>query len=511
MNVYSFSENDVRDMVKQCIEQFGGTGWEYLAKQFPVLLDDKLSAIDKFNLDAHDTFSFANQYYVGFSESRALKQITDYYSAKKLSLSWSELQENVRDVLIHEYGHILLEHVFQKPMTKQLDAEAQVVTAEIETNRGIPKSSRAKYFDEVIISDDKEDFQTVKPYITHKAIFDEVKRLWKSHKDKQNNPQDDECSDNGGGGDNDKQKDSSGKEQQGSNSTTPTPSTDQKSEQNSGQENEQNGAQSGDQQQEQIKKPDHVGTMVQAMRDAQSNDAQPRDLLSELGLQASEDFKDGDVHERLQILTELAQNNEIKKTLSKIKGSLAGELSKERIGTYSRPSRKTSEDGMMRKGTKRGATKRPSILIALDESGSMDTTAVKTAATAIKLVSKTIGRNRSDIKICKFNNVVTMVKPLARSDELVENYYPRGGTNFDSVINLARDSKCDVVLCIGDGMGTLPNETNGIKWLDILITPYGTVDNVKQYCYTDADKNGRRETLWLGNNRRRVEQFAMDM
>lgn len=502
MAQYIFTEEQVKTMAKNTIKDFAGTGWEYLAKQFPVVFDDKLPSTDKVNLDAHNTFSFADQYYVGFSESRALKQITDYYSAKNLELGYSELEKNVRNVLVHEYGHILLEHVFEKPSKTKFDDEVRVVTAEIETNRGIPKYERAQYFDDVIISDDKEGFQTVKPFITHKAITNEVKRLWKQHKDKQPDQQNDDCSNKGGGGDDSDKEQNSNKSQSQNSSQTPSSSA----EQNNGQEK-----QSGGQEQAQIKKPDNVGTMVQAMRDANSDNKPQTDLLTELGLGQSDDFNDGDIKQKLQVLTELAYNNEIKKTLSKIKGSLAGELSREKVGTYSRPSRKTGDDGLMRRGTKRGANKRPNILIALDESGSMDRTAVKTAATAIKLVAKTIGRNRSDIHICSFATYIHRKATLGNYDDVVDNYRPYGGTSFSSVIDYAQTLKADVVLCIGDGLASLPNDCGNVKWVDVLITPHCEIERANGY-YTQKDiESGRRETLWLGNNKRRVEQLAGEM
>lgn len=510
MITVKFTEEDVKRAVEWSVERFEGTGWEYLVKQFPIIMDDKLPMMDKINLDMHDTFSFANQYYVGFSESRALAQITNYYSEKELELSDSELKTNVYNVLMHEYGHILLEHVFQKPATKELDARTQVVTAEIETNRGIPKPMRATYFDDVIISDEKEDFETVKPFITHTAVYNEVKRLLKN-KPLNQPPKDDECSNSGSGGNNDEKEDNSDSGQDGESDTKSSP-TSEKNEQDKAQGQEQEEEQS-EQKKEQIKRPDNVGTMVQAMRDANDKDNAPqRDLLSELGLQPSEDFGDGNIRERLEILVELEQNDKIKKTLSRIKGSLAGELSKEKVGTYSRPSRKTGEDGLMRRGTKRGATKRPKILIALDESGSMDSTAVKTAATAVQLISKTIGRNRSDITICSFANYINRQAKLQNWHDVVDRYCPDGGTEFSAVTDLAKKLGCDVVLCIGDGEGYLPQETGKLKWLDILITRYDGTERIKQWAYTDKDKEtGRRETLWLGNNKRRIEQFAGDM
>lgn len=510
MDGNKYKVEDVKNIAEHIIRDFGGTGWEYLAKQFPVIFDDKLPAMDKFNLDQHDTFSFANQYYVGFSESRALKQIQDYYSDNNLELSYGELARNIRNVLIHEYGHILLEHVFEKPKKTALDAQAQVITAEIETNRGIDKIDRAKYFDDVIVSDDKPEFEPVKPFITHEAVYNAVKRLWQDNQNKQEEPKDDDCSNNGGGGEDQKQ-DEQNKGQQSQGVENNTPSNPQTEQENSEQE------QDGGQQEGQEKKPDHIGTMVQAMRDSASDDNAPqRDLLSELGLEPSKDFKEAkDIKGRLRAIQKLAQNNKIKKALSKIKGELAGELSREKVGTYSRPSRKVGEDGLMRRGTKRGATKRPKVLIALDASGSMDTTAVQTAATAIKLMARTIGRNRTDVQICSFNTSVIRVARLKNYEQVVENYYPRGGTNFESVVHLAEYNGCDVVICIGDGLDILqPKPFNGKlkKWVDVLITRTDNSENIKQCEYTNFDiDTGRRETYWLGDDKNVIEGYACEM
>lgn len=496
-----FTEKTVRNAVEKFILRLDGTGWDYLVKQFPIVFDDKLPTMDKVNLDSHDTFSFANQYYVGFSESRALKQITDYYSENKLELNIYELERNIENVILHEYGHILLEHVFEKPKKTELDMRAQVITAEIETNRGVPKNSRAKYFDDVIISDDKPDFETVKPFITHEAVFNAVKRLTKQMDDKKDDEKDDKKNNQS---DNKKNDDNKKQERQDGSSQQPNTPADAEPSENKEQDEKPE------------KKPDHVGTMVQAIRDAGKDNSPQKDLLTELGLQPSKDFKEAkDVKGRLTVMRKLSQNNSIKKALSKIKGELQGDISKEKVGTYSRPSRKTGEDGLMRRGTKRAATKRPKVLIALDESGSMDCTAVQTAATAIEMLAKTIGRNRTDITICKFANCVTQKAKLNNYKQVVDNYNPYGGTNFGSVVELAENEGCNVILCIGDGEDSLPNrEFDGAlrKWIDVLITPYNRTRNVQVCEYNELDKaTGRRETYWLGNDKDVIEQFAGEM
>lgn len=499
-----FTEETVRRIVKDAINSFKGTGWDYLAKQFPVLLDDELSTVDKANLDTHDTFSFANPYYVGFSESRALKQITDYYSSKKLALGYLELERNIKNVLIHEYGHILLEHVFEKPKTNELDIKSQVITAEIETNRGVSKNTRGLYFDDIIISDEKPMFETVQPFITHQAVFNAVKRVLEKEQ-KQQKPQDDQCNDRGGGGDeeNSEQKQQQGQDKNGSLSP-PSPDGNNSQQQDGGDDGKD------------VKKPDQVGTMVQAMKDAGYDDKSPRrDILTELGLQPSKDFNDSrDVKARLKSLQKLVQNNNIKKALYKIKGALAGELSRDKVGTYSRPSRKVGEDGLMRRGTKRAPNKRPKILIALDESGSMNTTAVQTAATAVKMIARTIGRNRTDVTICSFCHYIDKVEKLSNYERVVNSYNPHGGTSFDLVVELAEKQGCDVVICIGDGQDYLPNRPfNGKlkKWIDVLITQTDCSDDIRHYEYNSELDDERRETYWLGDNKDKVAQYASEM
>lgn len=531
-----FTVDEVKTKAQNILETLKHSDWGYLIKQFPVFFDDQLSVTDKVNLDEHDTFSFANKYYIGFSESRCLKQVKDYYTAMNLRLTDGELYDTIKNVLIHEFGHILLEHVYQPLPKNDRDAMAMIATTEIETNRGVKRYERSRYFDDVAITDDKEEYKEVQPLITREAIYNKMKELYKppkndknkDEKDEQNKEQDNDTVDNK----NNKQK-----------SHLPTPpsqsqtSSDQKEQdkpqsepQSEPQKDECNdngggGEEQQDEQKQQVARPDNVGTMVKAMRQAEKQNTEASDLLTDLGLDPSDDFKnDNTIKGRLTVLRELSQNNEIKKTLSKIKGTLAGELNKKKVGTYSRPSRKMGEDGLMRRGTKRAGMTRPRILVALDESGSMDSTAVKTAATAIKIISKTIGRNRSDVKICKFDTSVSMTRPLGQCDDVINSYYPRGGTAFREVVRLAIQENCDTVICIGDGEDILPTRENlkdyyGIptdckypKWIDVMITSHRTVDELKGLHYTKEDiRENRRETLWLGNNEHRVEQYAQTM
>ena len=507
-----FNLEDVRATVKRVVKAFENTGWEYLVKQFPILLDDRLSVADQMGLDDNDSCSFANQSYIGFSESRFMEQTSAWYEDKGVIYTYAEMERNVKNTLTHELGHIMMEHVFENPLRGELNRASQIVTHEIETNRGVPYDNRGGWFNDIIISDDKEEWGTVKPLITRQAIFNEVKRLAPKMKKPKDNQKQNNNSSQGQGNNqkNDKKQDGNGK-------TSSAPSSSRGS-QNKGQEDKQK--------EKQFKQPNVIDMMAQANNGQQDKKETQSDLLTELGMNPSKDFKNTrDVNERLKIMTKLVENDKIRKALYKIKGTLAGTISKGKVSTYSRPSRKVGEDGLMKRGVKRGPNKAPKILVALDESGSMDITAVQTAATAVKIVSRTIGRNRSDVHLCKFANSVTDIEPLRNADRLVRSYSPYGGTNFFTVVRQAIDLGVDVILCIGDGYDRLPSndeiknwygnkdDIKVPKWVDVLITPnVDCVNRVVENEYTSEDRKlGRRETYWLGDDSGRIEKMVGDL
>ena len=453
------------EQVKGCanavIHGLLSTEWGYLIKHFPILFDDELPEADLIALDKHHTFSFANCCYIGFSESRCASILTDWANKNNKTLGQYEVIQNIRNVLIHELGHVLFGHVFQQPKQGELNQKAQIITNEIETNRSISDNDMTDFHREFGVHDRREPFTSVRPFISYGAMNAEVKRILR--KNQQNN---------------------SG------------------SAKNDGNAKENKG----------VKQPDQVGMMQQAMKKLPQGELK-MDVLKELGLPSSTKFDEAeDPKEKLKIFSDLVHNKAIKETLSKIKGTLSGELSKERVKTYSRPSRRTGEDGLFKKGTKRAGNKRPNIIIALDESGSMDTVAVKTAALAVRLIAKTIGRNRSDITICKFSNYINGTAKMSNYEAIVNNYRPQGGTNFEAVYNLAIKNNADVVLCIGDGEGCIPQNVDAEKlpkWIDVLITPDDRVERTLEFYYSDEDKStGRRETYWLGNNADKIQQFA---
>ena len=513
MAVLDCNEKNIRKHAEAALADLGGTSWGFLVKQFPVLFDDKLSVVDKLNLDEHDTFSFACPNCVGFSEERCLKQITEWADENKKTLDYWDVRNIVKNVLVHEFGHILLGHVFEPPKKNDLDNEANIVAHEIETNRGIDKTERAKYFDEVIISDDKEMFDSIKPLYTHEAIFNECKRILKAEREK--NPEKEQP------------REKPQQKEQGNGKKQDEKTGDGSQGQSQDRENEPKQEQKKDSGMND-KMKNHIKTMEQAQANAGKGQTEqtPPGLLDRLGLAPSKDFEQSeDIDSKLRVITKLALNNEIKKALSRIKGELVGEVCKDKVGTYSRPSRKSSDDGLMLRGKKRGKNKKPKILVALDARGSMDCVAVNTAATAVQLISKTVGRNKSDVEICMFDTRVYNIEKLSNCTDIASKYAPCGGTSFSAVVQTAIKRGADVVIDIGDGYDALPSEQYlrdiGIltgdrkypKWIDALITPYvDSVERVKQNEYTREDRQtGRRETYWLGNKADAIKSIVDTM
>lgn len=476
-----YTEKDVQNCIENVMTELEGTGWDFLAKQYPLYTDNNMPMAARAGLKAHNTFSCVTKDYVCFSESLCLERLDDWYEKQNMDrYPFGALFYTVKSVLVHEYGHLLMGHL-SKPLPKtKIERMAQSITHEIETNRCVLPTYYSDFFKSTALADFQEQWKTTEPFYTYTGIYNEVKRLLSEMTDEQRQRLED------------------------------------------GMPDEEDNSNDGEQDSQPNSKPNLVKSMMEAQEQAQANQDDEQDestekghLLAELGLPQSEAFDNADTpKERLQALVELVENKKVKQALARIKGVLAGETSRDKVGTYSRSSRKTAEDGLLRRGTKKAGNRRPRILIALDESGSMDGTAVKTAATAVKIISKTIGRNRSDVYICSFNDFVNDFRPLDESDEVLERYYPDCGTSFESVVHKAMDNDVDVVLCIGDGEGYLPpieylNGTYQNKkyphWIDILITAKDDSTRIKNAYYQEEDiATGRRETYWLGKNSQRI-------
>lgn len=509
----------IESLLKTVIRDLIDTGYGHLIDQFPLVTDDGMSTINSRDLDAHQTFSFADTNSVHFSEKRCAEQLDNYYREKgmKTPVPWHKLYVTVRDVIEHEYNHILLGHVFEKHPRDKEDCEALIMTHEIEANRGV-NYDLSDYFADACVSDNSPLFRTTKTLITRSAIFTEVKRILKQINPSRNSKPEEQ-----------EQDGQQGNQQNGQQNNTQDNDKDR-----SPQTSNQRGLNK-----QQLEQLERYMNNIETMKDKSYRDSYDKDdgedgeqsgtdkLFSELGLTKDENY-DNSTDKKIRLFNKAFYNREIRRALQRIKGELKGDLNKHKVGTYSRSSRKASDDGLMKRGSKKIKNSRPNILIALDESGSMNTTAVKTAAVAVRAIAKTLGRDCDNIEICSFSNEINRYATLSNADKVINNYDPDGGTFFDVVVERAIQDGVDTVICIGDGEGCLPDEdwlnrngiyqrsknpdkykNNKIKWIDALITSSNSsINAVKRVYYTEDDKRyNRRETYWLGNDSKLINDL----
>lgn len=169
------------------------------------------------------------------------------------------------------------------------------------------------------------------------------------------------------------------------------------------------------------------------------------------------------------------QTANVERSLAKLKGTIMGKVSFERVPTYSRQSRKTYDGGIIKKGYKRAPHSSPSILLALDKSGSMDGTTTAKATSAVAKIFEATGRPTTGCYICLHDGRVSNLEPLKKWKDVTAKFYASGGNNFSEVVKLANKLKVDVVLNVGDaGDNTSgnPGESKQFmkanrKWVDV--------------------------------------------
>jgi hypothetical protein len=185
---------------------------------------------------------------------------------------------------------------------------------------------------------------------------------------------------------------------------------------------------------------------------------------------------------------------QLAKSMERVKSLVKGSSARTRTPTYSRQSRKSSADGLIRKGVKNAKSLAPRILVAMDSSGSMSGTVVTPIASAIGTIAKTLGKTRGSY-ICEHDAHVSNVLPLSRWEEVVKGYCPNGDNNFDRVLEKAVELKVEVVFNIGDGYARFYDvqtmqraKDMGIKWIDVQVC--GQESPLKELIDDDQSKYG---------------------
>ena len=197
--------------------------------------------------------------------------------------------------------------------------------------------------------------------------------------------------------------------------------------------------------------------------------------------------------------------------------------------TYSRPSRRASDNDLFKKGKKNDARFNPSILLALDSSGSMSSTTIKQVTEATVDIIKALGRDISNCYICLHDGKVYNLQKLKDYKKAINGYNPHGGNNFYKVYKKAVELNCDVVLNVGDGLDSIEdwaycftkdgNEKTGkgllkinkkLTWYDCLV--YKLTEDSMEWYFKSIDideKLGgvKRKTLDLVGSLRPKSDF----
>jgi len=498
--------------------------YNYLIREYPILVDDELPpAYVAALINAESPAMFTGDY-VAVSTKLVAKTVIEgaLIRAEKVAMvgiSGSGLTDEILTIIAHEYTHALYNHGvlrqrFHKK-TKGKDDKTFMLACEIQANRGVYVNKTSLVY-ELGVTEEKfiKDVPDIATAKTLDNIYIAIKNVYKD----KINQQGGEKNENQGNGNRQKQQPGNQSEENKQNQ-----GDRQKQQSKSGSQSEESetGKELNATQQEALdrlfKQEEKKGTSAGFLHDYSEDEV--------------EDDSEKDAKTLLNEYNQRVETAKIKKSLLKLRAVLKGDLSKGKVPTYSRPSRKSSADsGLFKKGKKNDARFNPSILLALDSSGSMSSTTIKQVTEATVDIIKALGRDISNCYICLHDGKVYNLQKLKDYEEVLKTYRPNGGNNFLRVYQKAVELNCDVVLNVGDGLDSIEdwaycfrkdgNEKTGkgllktnkkLTWYDCLV--YKLDDNAAKWYYQENYKDEKlggvkRKTLDLVGSLRPKSDFT---
>ncbi len=505
--------------------------YNYLIREYPILVDDELPpAYVAALINAESPAMFTGDY-VAVSTKLVAKTVIEgaLIRAEKVAMvgiSGSGLIDEILTIIAHEYTHALYNHGvlrqrFHKK-TKGKDDKTFMLACEIQANRGVYVNKTSLVY-ELGVTEEKF-IKDVPDIATAKTLDNIYIALKNVYKDKiENNQQQ---------GENNNDENQSNKQGQ-----------KQQSESNS--QSEENKQNQGDRQQS--KQQSKSGSRSEESETGKGLNSEQQKALDRLFKQEEkkgtssgflhdysedevEDDSEKDAKTLLNEYNQRVETAKIKKSLLKLRAVLKGDLSKGKVPTYSRPSRRASDNNLFKKGKKNDARFNPSILLALDSSGSMSSTTIKQVTEATVDIIKALGRDISNCYICLHDEKVYNLQKLKDYEKVLKTYRPSGGNNFLRVYQKAVELNCDVVLNVGDGLGSIEdwaycfrkdgNDKTGkgllktnkkLTWYDCLV--YKLNDDATKWYYQENYKDEKlggvkRKTLDLVGSLRPKEDFT---
>lgn len=508
--------------------------YNYLIREYPILVDDELPPAYVVALINAESPAMFTGDYVAVSTKLVAKTVIEgaLIRAEKVAMvgiSGSGLTNEILTIIAHEYTHALYNHSILRQRfhkkTKGKDDKTFMLACEIQANRGVYVDKTSLVY-ELGVTEEKfiKDVPDIATAKTLDNIYIALKNVYKDKIENNNN------------------------QQQGENNKDENQSNKQGQQQKSGSQGEENKQNQGDRQQSKQQSKSGSGS-EESETGKELNDAQQKALdrlfkqeekkgtssgfLHDYSEDEVEDDSEKGARTLLEEYNQRVETAKIKKSLLKLRAVLKGDLSKGKVPTYSRPSRRASDNNLFKKGKKNDARFNPSILLALDSSGSMSSTTIKQVTEATVDIIKALGRDISNCYICLHDGKVYNLQKLKDYEEVLKTYQPSGGNNFLRVYQKAVELNCDVVLNVGDGLDSIEswaycfrkdgNDKTGkgllktnkkLTWYDCLV--YKLDDDATKWYYRENYKDEKlggvkRKTLDLVGSLRPKEDFTEEI
>lgn len=530
-NIKTSWDAAVRDMFRP------GRMYHYINQKIPVLKDEQMPRATMSVLEEHRSPAAFVGDYIAFSTDECAKFIAeaiiryeeDGHRIYNNTIDWVS---EIETILAHEYTHAISGHsekmnqVLRKN-SSEVEFRSALWATEIEANRGyyVDEDTMVYYagMTDEIIAKDIPDIRKARSFW---SIYQAIKNYILG-KDNNNNNQG-ESSNEGQPNQANQNKSESGSSSSDNQQTGggSQPKTTQKnagqgsgnSGEKSGEQskpNQGNGALASERQQkayDMVKR--HSKTMKEYQTEAPYGNPVEEGSVGKTTNHATggkEPMVEASPQQVLRDYNEKCETKLIKRNLGKMKGVIKGQISKQKIATYSRPPKRTIEGDLMKKGKKKDTRFSPRILLALDCSGSMDGTSVTKIASTVDDIIKKVGRSTKGCYIVLHNGSLSEVKPLKDWEQLTSRYCASGGNDFVQVYLKAQELGCDVVLNVGDGGDSLMaynsvelkkmEKNKKIVWYDCIVSELGrgfSVD-VSEAILGDTMAGFNRQVLDLCN------------
>ena len=524
--VHKWCEENIRTIIDIYFKRSNSI-YSYLTREYPILVDDEMPTAYMVSLAKADSPAMFTGDYVAISTALTAKSILEgakIRARKRPPIAVIEapnLPIEIATIIAHEYTHALYNHtVLRNRFNKRTggkDDKTYMFACEIQANRGVYVDGNAFVY-ELGVTEEKfiKDVPDIATAKTLDNIYIAIKNVYK---DKINQQQQQQQGKEEGENNDKNQSNGNRQEQQQSGS---------KSEENKqNQDNRQQQPTDGGNSEDEGKELNSV--QQEALnRLFKQEEANSTSLLHDYSEEDIEHDNEKDAKTLIKKYNQRVETAKIKKSLLKLRAVLKGDLSKGKVPTYSRPSRRQSDSDLFKKGKKNDARFNPSILLALDSSGSMSSTTVKQVTEATVDIIKALGRDISNCYICLHESKVFNLEKLKDYKKAINGYNPNGGNDFLKVYEKAVELNCDVVLNVGDGIDSIQdsayyrgkdikndkNNKKDITWYDCLI--YKLDDSATEYYHTavymDEKLSGvKRKTLDLVGSLRPKEDFKKEI